>query len=758
MKKKTIGFLLSALAAFALFFAFTIQVNAEAFDRTLFQSHRPNLARVNETYRKLPLAFEANEGQTDSQVKFLSRGRGYTLFLTSTEAVLVLRGKTNEPPAVTQQSVTTAERVTKPHSLALKMQVVGCNPNSRITGLDKLPGKSNYFIGKDPKKWTGKISHFAKVRYEEVWPGVDLVYYGNQKQLEYDFIVAPGANPESITLAFEGADKIEIDGQGNVVLFTEFGKVVKHIPLVYQEIDGLRQIISGRYVLKGRNLIGFQLDAYDPGRKVVIDPVLSYSTYLGGTGNDYGGKGIALDSFGNVYITGYTSSTDFPTTAGTYQESSGGGDLDAYVTKINRTGSALLYSTYLGGGDRDYSYGIALDANGNVFLTGLTMSADFPTVNAYQTSYAGSGDIFGDVFVLKVNSEGTALLYSTYLGGQNSDAGVGIAVDPSGNVYVTGHTTSGDFPTTAGVLIPNSNAGAQVEAFVTKINPAKSGQESLVYSTYLTNPSFGLIGYSVYGRGIATDGSGNAYVTGSTDSWYFPTSPDAFQTKIGSASTYDAFVTKMCSDGTFFWYSTYLGGNGNDSGEGIVVDSAGNAYLVGSTWSTNFPLQNAYQDINRGAADAFITKLNQDGSSLIFSTYLGGENFDQSLSVAFDSAGSVYLTGETSSSDFPTVDPFQEAFGGGLADAFVSIVSPNGSTLLYSTFLGGSDRDNGIDIAVSPNGNAYVTGETASSDFPIVNAFQEVFGGINDAFVAKIARTSTKITAMPWLPLLLFDE
>jgi hypothetical protein len=744
------NFIPPLLAITIMFFGFLKQASAQAFTSTLLQTNQAHLVQVNEIYGRLPLSFEANEGQADAQVKFLSRGKGYTLFLSSTEAVLALGGKTDEPPGVRKQSAIIEERVSKAHSLALKMQLVGCNPNSRITGLDKLPGKSNYFIGKDPKKWRINISHFAKVRYEEVYPGVDLVFYGNQNQFEYDFIVAPGAKPEAITLAFEGADNVEIDNQGNVVLHTESGEVVNHIPLVYQEVDGVKQSIAGRYVLKGRNLIEFQIDAYDSDRTVVIDPVLSYSTYLGGTASD-SGQGIDVDSAGNVYVTGSTSSTNFPTSEGAFQTAGVGGD--AFVAKFNPTGSALVYSTYIGGDNGDAAYDISVDGEGNALLTGNTSSTDFPTKNAYQSSLNGGGDA-GDVFVLKLNSEGTALMYSTYLGGQGLDSGLGIGTDPSGNIYVTGNTFSSDFPTTPGVLIPDSNSGAFVEAFVTKVNPAKSGQESLVYSTYLTNVTLGLMGYSVYGKGIVADRFGNAYVTGSTDSWYFPTSPDAFQTTIGSAITTDAFVTKMSSDGTFFWYSTYLGGNGNDEGRGISVDSSGNAYVTGLTYSTNFPTKNPLQSSNQGVTDVFITKLNPSGSALIYSTYLGGGDFDIGYGVAVDPTGNAHLTGSTSSDDFPVVNSFQSNFGGGLRDAFATKVSSDGSKLLYSTYLGGSgDDDIGDAMATDPAGNVYVTGITTSADFLTVNPFQNTLKGTVDAFVVKI-KTST---AMPWIPLLLGD-
>lgn len=747
MKEQTKGFLLSALASFFILLGFNVHVNAQASNPKHLHTIRSTQVQVNETYRKLPMTFEANQGQTDDRVKFLSRGMGYTLFLTPTEAVLALDAAYSKHAIGRERSARQTEVRREKSISTMRMRLVGANPDPKIEGVDQLPGKSNYFISKDPKKWTRNISHFAKVRYEEVYPGVDLVFSGNQNQLEYDFVVAPGANPEAITLAFEGANKLEIDGQGNFILYTESGKLVNHIPLVYQEINRVKETISGRYVLKGRNLIRFQIEAYDPGRTIVIDPVLVYSTYLGGTESD-SGRGIDVDSAGNVYVTGSTLSTDFPTVPGAFQTAGVGGD--AFVTKFDPTGSALVYSTYIGGDNGASAYDISVDAEGNALLMGRTSSTDFPTMNAYQSSLNG-GD---DIFVLKLNSEGTALLYSTYLGGKGGEAGIGIATDSSGNVYVTGNTGSDDFPTTPGVVIPNSNSGAFVEAFVAKVNPAKSGQESLVYSTYLTNLSFRWVGYFVYAQGIAADRFGNAYVTGFTNSDDFPTTPDAFQPTIASGVPYDAFVTKISSDGSFFWYSTYLGGYDDDYGRGIFVDASGNAYVTGDTRSTNFPMKDPLQSNNRGITDVFITKLNPSGSALIYSTYLGGSSYDTGYSITVDAAGNAYLTGSTESADFPVANSFQSIHGGGFRDAFATKISSTGSRLLYSTYFGGEgDDDIGYDIVTDLAGNVYVAGETTSADFPTVNAFQYTLKGYRDAFVVKI-RTSR---SMPWIPLLLGD-
>ncbi len=393
-----------------------------------------------------------NQGQTAAQVDFLSQGSGYTLFLTPAETVLSLQ---KPAPAA-------GDGAAAPDSVVLSLRFVGANPQPQVVGLDRLAGTSNYFIGSDPSQWHTNIANYGQVEYQNLYPGVDLVFYGNQRQLEYDYVVAPGTDPGVIKLAIDGAESMTIDGQGNLVLHTSAGDVLEDAPVVYQESGGVRQPVSGQFVLEGDGQVGFALGAYDHTRPLVIDPVLSYSTYLGGTGND-AGFGIAVDTAGDAYVTGYTSSTDFPTSAGAFQTTYGGGDLDAFVTKLNPTGTALVYSTYLGGTDDEEGQGIAVDTAGNAYVTGYTYSTNFPTTaGAFQTTYGGSQD----VFVTKLNATGTALVYSTYLGGTDDEEGQGIAVDTAGNAYVTGYTYSTNFPTTAGAFQTTFGGGADV--FVTK--------------------------------------------------------------------------------------------------------------------------------------------------------------------------------------------------------------------------------------------------------------------------------------------------
>jgi Beta-propeller repeat len=560
-------------------------------------------SKILDSYGKLPLSFEANHGQTDGAVKFFSRTGGYTLFLTSDEAVLAMRGKMvkkNSPqgpkPASLADSGGTPKAMPFPKTFhgtssgrdavatedmstsVLRMKLRNSNPAAKVTGLDELAGTSNYFIGNDPAKWRTNVPTYAKVKYEGVYSGIDLVYYGTQQQLEYDFIVAPGADPRRIEFDVRGAKRIRRDEHGDLVLKMRDSEIRWHKPVVYQEKDGTRREIAARYTITGANRVGFDVTGYDASRPLYIDPLI-YSTYLGGSDTD-SGYGITVDSEGNAYVTGITYSTDFPTKNPLQAAKAGG--FDAFVAKINPTGSALVYSTYLGGSDYDQGKGIAVDSAGNAYVTGATISTDFPTMNPLQPAYGGGQE---DAFVAKINPTGSALVYSTYLGGSNVEEGDGIAVDSAGNAHVTGVTGSNDFPTKNPLQPAN---GGYWDTFVAKLNPSGS---ALVYSTYLGG------NYYDQGRGIALDSSGKACVTGQTSSTDFPTTPGAFQTVCsgGTACVGDVFVAKMNAAGSALVYSTYLGGSDDDRDNGIAVDSAGNAYVTGQTESTDFPTKNPLQ-------------------------------------------------------------------------------------------------------------------------------------------------------------------
>jgi len=698
-------------------------------------------------YGKLPLSFEANQGQVDGQVKFLSRGQGYKLFLAGTEAVLQLQNgdsARNSQSAIRDPQL--AGRQPKAESrqpAVLRMRLVGANPNAEVRGLAELPGKSNYFIGNDPSKWRTNVPTYGKVEYRDVYPGVSLVYYGKGRQLEHDFVVAPGGDPRVIRLAVEGAEKVELDAQGDLVLHASDGEVRFHKPVIYQEIDGARQEIAGGFVLRSPNPqseirnpqlseVGFQVAAYDAAHPLVIDPVLVYSSYLGGNATEYG-LGIAVDTAGNAYLTGKTTSSNFPT-ASALQTISGGGSADGFVTKLNASGSAIVYSTYIGGNGSEAFQGIAVDPFGNAYVTGATDSRNFPTAGALQASYGGGST---DAVVVKLNARGSALLYSTYLGGSGQDEGNDIAVDAVGSAYVTGYTASSNFPT-ANPLQAFYGGGIS-DGFVTKLNAAGS---ALVYSTYLGRAG------EERGNRIVVDSSGNAYVAGYTSSSNSP-AVNAVQSTL--RGMYNGTVVKLNASGSALVYSTYLGGGAIDGCYGIAVDSAGKAYVTGYTSSNNFPTVSPLQAANGGGYDAFVTKLNATGSVLVFSTFLGGSGFEQGEAVGVDSAGNIYVSGVTGSSNFPTVNPVQSVYGGGIHDVFVVKLNAAGTALTFSSFLGGSGDDAyGPAMALDVSEDVYVGGYTSSTNFPTVNAFQATYGGgPYDAFITKLVTAPSRLAVSP---------
>src|SRR6267378_2030971 len=548
--------------------------------------------RANEAFANLPLYFEPNQGQTEGQVKFLSRGAAHTLFLTHSKAVLLVTRIERGPVESWNSEPQTSGTV-------LGMSFIGASRNPQVLGQEELPGRVNYLVGSNPRTWRTNIATYARVTYRDLYPGIDLTYYGREGQLEYDFVVRPGADLRRILVDFSGAEKLEVDARGDLVLRTGPDVIRQRKPIAYQEVNGIRREIPVSYVLKGAHRVAFKVAAHDSGRPLIIDPALFYSTYLGGSIRD-GGQGIAVDSAGNAYVTGLSNSPDFPTATGAFQGTLAG-SFDAFVTKINPVGSApLVYSTYLGGSGDDYGLGIAVDAAGNAYVTGFTSSTNFPhSVAAFQTTLAGSFD----AFVTKLNLAGSApLLYSTYLGGESDNRGYAVAVDGSGNAYVTGYTTSTKYPTTTGAF-QSAFGGGINDAFVTRLNP--SGSAPLVYSTYLGGSG------DDASYGIALDGSDDAYLTGYTASANFPTTAGVFQTTF-AGGRFDAFVTKLNPAGSApLVYSTYLGGTGDDAGQAIAVDGLFNAYVTGFTGSTNFPTTaGAFQTRLRGSVfNAFVTKI-----------------------------------------------------------------------------------------------------------------------------------------------------
>jgi hypothetical protein len=691
--------------------------------------HRSTNQQVKAEYVQLPLAFEVNRGQVDPKVNFVAHGAGYTLFLTSRESILSLN-KSAGPRTVANG----ANNPEAPAAAVLRIAM----PHANLThsaAVDLLPGKSNYFLGKQPAQWHTDVPTYARVRYHEVYPGVDLLYYGNQRRLEYDFVIAPGADYKSIGLAISGVRNIRVDDDGSLVLQTANGEVRQQRPEAYQQIAGVRKSVASRYLLRRDNQVSFELGNYDREQPVIIDPVIDYSTYLGGSGTDFV-SGIALDGQRNIYVAGGTSSPDFPV-ANAEQSTSAGGT-DAFVAKLSADGSTLLYSTYIGGNSSDSANAIAVDSAGEAFVAGQTSSGNFPTATDLQST-PGGGD---DGFVLKLNAAGSAFLYSTYLGGSNSDSIRGLAIDSAGNAYVAGSTASTNFPT-ASAFQP-AKAGGLFDAFVAKLNPKGS---ALLFSTYLGGSG------SDSAFGIAVDNGGQVYVTGSTASADFPTA-NALQAKNqGGPSGSDAFVTKFAPSGTSLVYSTYLGGSNDEQANGIAVDGPGNAYVTGFTLSHDFPTVRPFQSANAGGFDVFLSKIDASGSALTYSTYFGGSDDDEGFAITVDRDGNASLTGDTFSTDLPLKNAVQ-ANPGGSEDAFVARFNPPGK-LVFSTYLGGSSFDRGIAIAIDALGKMYVGGFTSSIDFPTRNAFQPSNRGDLDGFVTVInpegdpAQTGTAIDEPP---------
>jgi Calx-beta domain-containing protein/beta-propeller repeat-containing protein len=687
--------------------------------------------RANETLGMLPLSFEANQGQFDSQVRFISRAPGYSLYLTATEAVIAFGGGQQSivpapgprPLAPATQIIPAPGPRAPTPATQCRMKLIDSNPDQRIRGLDEIQGRANYFIG-DPAKWCSNIPSYARVEYENVYKGVDLVYYGSGRELEYDFILAPGADPAAIRFSLEGADDIEIDSRGELVMRVPGSEVRHRKPKAYQEVNGARSEIACCYGLiqnpksKSQNeQIGFEVGDYDNSRPLIIDPVLAYSTYFGGGGIEESNS-IAVDSAGNVYVTGFTDSINFPI-ANAPQTKLGGGQ-DAFVAKLDSSGTRLLYSTYLGGAGQDNGTSIAVDATGNAYITGFTDSTDFPVKNALQSTKKGNFN----AFVVKLDTAGS-VLNSTLFGGSIIDYGSSIAVDSAGNTYFAGLATSPDIPMIS-ALQPTH--GGLVDIYVAKID---SSGTRLVFSTYLG-------GSGIEGaNSIAVDSAGNIYLTGMTSSLDFRTM-NALQTTRGGG-IFDAFVVKLNASGTQILYSTFLGGSGEDRAFRIAVDAVGSAYVTGDTDSIDFPVRNALQPTKGGSSDAFVAKLNPDGKALAYSTYLGGTGIDGGTAIAVDSSGSAHVAGFTRSNDFPTASALQRMFGGGSYDAFLTRLSPGGTALDYSTYMGGGGIDTAFGVAVDSGGNAHVMGVTDSSNFPTANALQRTFGGgTADLFIASI--------------------
>jgi Beta-propeller repeat/Abnormal spindle-like microcephaly-assoc'd, ASPM-SPD-2-Hydin len=713
-------------------------------------------------YGNAPLMFEANQGQTDSQVKFLSRDSGYSVFLTSGGLVLALRPSDSPSPTDSSAAlipgrnhsrlspIRQLERAMKEgKSTVLAIDLVGAAANPVIVGEQALSTKVNYFIGRDPSKWRRNIPTYGKIRYRNVYPGIDLIYYGNNHSLEYDFDVAPGADAAQIQFAVKGADMLNVDASGDLVLTTGTRELRFQTPALYQEVKGVRSRVPGSYVLRDRTHVGFEVGSYDNTKLLVIDPVLVYSTFLGGSSDDFS-NGIAVDSSGDAYVVGLTDSPNFPASIGSYNPT----QFRMFLTKLDPTGSSLLFADYFGGtSGGDEAYGIALDSSGNAYVAGGATSSDFPVVKAYQSALSGSAD----AFLTKFSADGSSILYSTYLGGSTSQFANSVSVDPAGEAVIAGVAQSTDFPM-VNAYQPSVSADQfgdwGVYGFLTKF--ASDGM-SLVYSTYLagsalnTSSCVGCFPDSVI-TSVVTDANGNAYATGYTTTTDFPVTSGTFTTTYPGSNVSDVgFVSKFTSSGGIA-YSTYLGGLSSSILNAIAVDTNGQAYVTGfDIAGDSFPIvTTSICDPSAAACNgAIVAKLDPTGTSLLYSTFLGTNNNMAGQAIQVDSNGNAFIVG--SDVQFDLSSPIEGYAGNG--DIVVAEIDSGATTLLMATFLGGKGWEAAADsLALDQNGAVYVTGVTQSFDFPVTqSALQKAWGGQTDAFVTKIdpATTAPAVTMGP---------
>ncbi len=696
------------------------------FSMTAWSVNTTSVMATSATTFTLPLIFQPNYGQFNSEVKFFSRQREGFLLFTSSEMILIF----DAPHEETFDKITR----TSSHSTEVRLQFIGANSSPNISGLDLLPGKYHYLGGSDPAQWHTDIPMYTKVRYNNVYPGIHMIYYGNNGRLEYDVIVESGFDPHDVILSFDGVDTLSIDHGGNLVLSVGEARLVYQKPVIYQDsiepssgdsVMRTRVLIEGGYRITSDGRVGFNVAVFDRTKSLVIDPVLVYSSYLGGRGFDQG-SGIGLDATGHVFVAG-TTNGGFPISSSL--QPTGTGAQDVFVSKFTPAGDELIYSTVIGGRDIDVANDIAVDANGEVYVVGSTFSKDFPSTNgSFQPSISGGVD----AFVFKLNSEGSELVYSTFLGTSETDIGLGVAVDSAGEVFITGRTGAKDFLTSDAVVQPQSGGGN--DAFVTRLDASGT---ALLYSTYL-----GGVGDD-QGEAIAVDSFGQVVVTGVTDSEDFPTTEKSVQTVLGGRD--DAFIVKLNSEGTEFEYSSYLGGMGDDRGRGVALDNEGNGYIVGGTRSIDFPTTEGVFQPDFGSnneernGDVFVSKVSPAGEFLVFSTYIGGQRDDTGNDIALDLEGNTYITGRTTSDNFPIINAVQGEKNGGIFDGeiFAAKLHSDGALLAYSTYIGGESDDKGTAIIVDHASNAYIVGKTLSVDFPTLNAHQETFGMESDAVILK---------------------
>ncbi len=708
-----------------LIFVPVISMGAVGEKTTAIQKQSSNISRTADSdtiaiYLKAPLFFIENQDQVNENVRFYERGRGHAAFFTEDGVVFTL-GKTNGLKAPVTESI--------------EMRFVGASKNRKITPSEKLSGHVNYFKGNDRSKWHTNIPTYGAVTYRDIYKNIDVKFYGNNRNIEHDVIVRPGGDPSLVKFAYDGIKDLRVNRAGELEVILDHGKIIERKPVIYQELDGVRVAVKGSYRLLGRNKgvyeYSFTVASYDHTRDLVIDPVLEYSTYLGGSGSD-NVNDLAIDSAGNVYVIGYTDSADFPVVSPIQGTIAGSNEV--FVTKIDPTGSAIVYSSYLGGSGYDLGNNIAVDSAGNVYLAGYTKSTDFPVVSPIQGALSGGNDLF----LTKIDPTGSAIVYSTYIGGTFSEYTNGLALDSVSNVYLTGYTNSTDFP----LVNPIQFAyGGLNDVFVTKVNSSGS---AIVYSTYLGG------NFSDIAEDIAVDASGNAYITGTTLSANYPLASPLQPVRGGGI---DAFVTKIDAAGAALVFSTFLGGSDVENGNGITVDGTGNVYIGGTTRSLDFPTVNPLQGTFAGGTDdAFITKIDGAGASILYSTYLGGTGVDQIHGINLDGTGNIYVNGYTGSTDFPTASPLQ-GYGGGSYDGFITEIDPTGLSIIFSTYLGGSNTEYTNGLAIDASGNLYAGGFARSTDFPVVSPIQGTFGGgYSDGYVLKISPVPPPVVTLSIQP------
>lgn len=739
--------------AVAPLLAVTASVDSHAWNAGWRRVSASNVAgwRVPVPETVLPLHFEPTDGSATSAGLYLARGAGYVVTLFPEAVTVRVLAKGRAPGGPAGGAGATTER---PASVTLHLLDADPHPPLQPERLEA--GVSNYFLGNDPSRWRRHVAHYGAVRYRHVYPGIDWLVYGHRGELEHDFVVAPGADPDRIRVRIDGAARLTVEPGGDLLIEAAGQVVRQRRPVVYQEsAAGRREYLEGHYVLDHRD-VRVALGSYDPHRELVIDPALAFSTYLGGSNSDYA-TGIAVDGQGNVYVAGVTDSTDFPT-LNPYQNTNPG--QTAFISKLNAAGTGLIYSTFLGSVSA-LAAGLIVDGAGNVYIAGDTTSPNFPVLNAFQPTYKAVGEGDENGFFTKLDATGDMLVYSSYLGGSDINLVHGLALDGGGSLYLAGETSSPDFPT-ANALQPTLKG--RINAFVTKLSADGS---SLVYSTYLGGSAADAV------EAIALDASGNAYVGGNTNSVDFPT-VNAFQTvnhaSVNGSTNPTGIVAKLSAAGSALLYSSYLGGSSEDSVYAIAVDTSGNAYVAGSTASTDFPTVNPLQSTNKavtgmGGNTGFISKVNGTGDALVYSTYLGGSGGgngvlgDALVASALDGNGDMFVAGGSSSTDYPTTNAVQttnKAAAIGATNAVVSELNASGSALVFSTYLGGSGSygnqqtrpplplgDSAAAIVVDGSGNIYIAGQTESSDFPTLNAYQPMnktttqYGSNTTAFVSK---------------------